>query len=48
MIQGKQRPAHHYEIVTSFPQEVWYDDNDQLVQVELKGSDGSTIRYQLI
>ena len=48
VIQGKQRPAHHYEIVTSFPQEVWYDDNDQLVQVELKGSDGSTIRYQLI
>ena len=48
LIQGKQRHAHHYEIVTSFPQEVWYDDNDQLVQVELKGSDGSTIRYQLI
>jgi hypothetical protein len=48
LIQGKQRPAHHYEIVTMFPQDVWYDDNHQLVQVELKGRDGSTIRYQLM
>jgi len=48
VIQGKARPAHHYEIVTTYPQDVWYDDNRQLVQVELKGSDGSTIRYQLI
>jgi hypothetical protein len=48
LIQGKERPAHHYEIVTTFPQEVWYDDDRQLVQVELKGSDGSTIRYQLM
>ena len=48
VIQGKPRSAHHYEIVTTYPQDVWYDDNHQLVQVELKGSDGSTIRYQLI
>ena len=48
VIQGKARPAHHYEIVTTYPQDVWYDDNRQLVQVELKGSDGSTIRYQLM
>jgi len=48
VIQGKERPAHHYEIVTKFPQDVWYDDNHQLVQVELKGRDGSTIRYQLM
>ena len=47
-IQGKERPVHHYAIVTTFQQEVWYDDNNQLVQVELKGSDGSTIRYQLM
>lgn len=47
-IQGKPRSAHHYEIVTSYPQDVWYDDNQQLVQVELKGRDGSTIRYQLM
>jgi hypothetical protein len=48
LIQGKERPAHHYELVTKFPQDVWYDDNHQLVQVELKGRDGSTIRYQLM
>jgi hypothetical protein len=48
VIQGKPRVAHHYEIVTTYPQDVWYDDNHQLVQVELKGSDGSTIRYQLM
>jgi hypothetical protein len=47
-IQGKPRPTHHYEVVTTYPQDVWYDDNRQLVQVELKGSDGSTIRYQLM
>lgn len=48
VIQGKPRPTHHYELVTVYPQDVWYDDNRQLVQVELKGSDGSTIRYQLM
>jgi hypothetical protein len=48
VIQGKSRPAHHYEIVSNYPQDVWYDDNHQIVQVELKGSDGSTIRYQLL
>jgi hypothetical protein len=48
VIQGKPRPAHHYKIVSTYPQDVWYDDNHQLVQVELKGSDGSTIRYQLM
>lgn len=48
VIQGKDRAAHHYQILTTFPQDVWYDDNNQLVQVELKGSDGSTIRYQLM
>jgi hypothetical protein len=48
VIQGKDRAAHHYQILTTFPQDVWYDDNKQLVQVELKGSDGSTIRYQLM
>ncbi|HEX3429700.1 MAG TPA: DUF6134 family protein [Rhizomicrobium sp.] len=48
VVQGRARPAHHYELVTKFPQDVWYDESGQLVQVELKGSDGSTIRYQLM
>jgi hypothetical protein len=47
-VQGKTQRAHHYQIVTSYQQDVWYDDNHQLVQVELKGTDGSTIRYQLM
>lgn len=47
-VQGHARRAHHYQIVTTFPQDVWYDDKNALVQVELKGSDGSTIRYQLM
>jgi len=48
VVQGKPRAAHHYQLVTTYPQEVWYDESGQLVQVELKGSDGSTIRYQLL
>lgn len=47
-VQGRTRAAHHYQVVTTFPEDVWYDENHQLVQVELKGSDGSTIRYQLM
>ncbi len=48
VVQGRARHAHHYEIVTTFPEDVWYDDNGQLVRVELKGSDGSTILYQMV
>ena len=46
MLQGCATAAQHYSIKTSFPQDVWYDDARQLVKVELKVSDGSTIRYQ--
>ncbi|HEX4157265.1 MAG TPA: DUF6134 family protein [Rhizomicrobium sp.] len=48
MVQGRVRRAHHYQIVATFPQDVWYDDSGQLVRVELKGSDGSTILYQMV
>ncbi|HEY2444599.1 MAG TPA: DUF6134 family protein [Rhizomicrobium sp.] len=48
VIHGRPLRTHHYEITTTFPQDVWYDENHRLVQVELKGSDGSTIRYQLV
>jgi hypothetical protein len=47
MLQGRAMTAHHYSIRTTFPQDVWYDRQHRLVQVELHGSDGSTIRYQL-
>lgn len=48
VIERRERHVHHYQIVTTYPQDVWYDDSGELVQVELKGSDGSTIRYQLV
>jgi len=47
VVRGRESSAHHYQLVTTFPEDVWYDDNNQLVQVELKGRDGSTIHYQL-
>jgi len=46
VLQGRATTARHYSIKTSFPQDVWYDEHDRLVRVELHGSDGSTIRYQ--
>jgi Family of unknown function (DUF6134) len=46
VVQGRAKRARHYVIRTTFPQDVWYDDDRQLVKVELKASDGSTIRYQ--
>jgi hypothetical protein len=45
VLQGGERRAQHYLIRSTFPQDVWYDDQRQLVKVELTGPDGSTIRY---
>lgn len=47
MLRGQPTTAHHYSIRTSFPQDVWYDHQHQLLKVELRGSDGSRIQYQL-
>ena len=46
VLDGRSTTVHHYSIKTSFPQEVWYDEQNRLVKVELRGSDGSTIHYQ--
>src|SRR5438270_4950415 len=46
IVQGRAKRTHHYVIRTTFPQDVWYDEDRQLVKVQLKGSDGSTISYQ--
>jgi hypothetical protein len=46
VLQGRPTTAHHYSVQTSFPQEVWYDREHQLLKVELRGSDGSKIQYQ--
>ena len=46
VLQGRSETAHHYSIKTTFPQDVWYDDHQQLVKVALRGSDGSKIEYE--
>ena len=45
VVRGRAKRTHHYVIRTTFPQDVWYDENRHLVKVELKGKDGSTISY---
>ena len=47
-VAGRPERVHHYVLKTIFAQDVWYDDGHRLVKMELKGADGSTIRYQLI
>jgi hypothetical protein len=46
VLEGRPTTTHHYSIKTNFPQEVWYDGQNRLVKVQLRGSDGSTIHYQ--
>ena len=46
VLQGRQTTARHYSVKTSFPQDVWYDERNRLIRVELSASDGSQIRYQ--
>ena len=47
VLQGRPTTAHRYSIKTTIPQEVWYDEQQRLLKVELRGIDGSTIYYQL-
>ena len=47
-VAGRTTRAHHYMIKTIFSEDVWYDADHRLVKLELKGADGSTIRYQLV
>jgi len=48
VVQGRALTAHRYSIRTTIPQEVWYDEQQRLVKVELRGSDGSTINTILL
>ncbi len=43
VIQGRALTAQRYSIRTTIPQEVWYDEHQSLLKVELRGSDGSRI-----
>jgi hypothetical protein len=37
--------AHHYTLKSKLTQDVWYDEQQHLVQVKIIGSDGSIIMY---
>jgi uncharacterized protein DUF6134 len=43
---GRQIDAHHYSLHGIYSQDVWYDRQGDLVRMQLRGSDGSTILYQ--
>jgi hypothetical protein len=45
-VWGRQIAAHHYSLRSIYSQDVWYDDRGDLVRVQLRGTDGSTIVYQ--
>jgi Family of unknown function (DUF6134) len=46
VLEGRPTTTHHYSISTALPQDLWYDEQDRLVKVELVGSDGSKIEYR--
>jgi hypothetical protein len=46
VLDGRPTTTHHYSIKTGTSQDVWYDEHDRLVKVELVGSDGSKIEYR--
>lgn len=48
VVHGRTMHVRHYVVTTTFAQDVWYDMNHRLVQMEMKARDGSTIRYTLI
>jgi Domain of unknown function (DUF6134) len=46
ILDGRSTRAHHYSIMTTFAQDVWYDRSQRLVQVQMHERDGSMIRYR--
>jgi hypothetical protein len=46
-LHGKTTAAHHYLVKAGFSEDVWYDEQQRLVQVELHVGDGSQIQYRL-
>jgi hypothetical protein len=47
-IDSRVIKAHHYVMKSKYSQDVWYDDQQHLVQVKLIGPDGSVIMYKPI
>jgi hypothetical protein len=49
VVQGKRVKAHRYFYVSGkFEQDLWYDEQDRLVQLRLTGTDGSDVFYRLL
>ena len=46
IVRGRSVAAHRYSIKTTDTQDVWYDAQQRLLKVELRGSDGSTIVHE--
>ena len=46
IVRGHSVAAHRYAIKTTGAQDAWYDGQQRLVKLELRGSDGSTIVHE--
>jgi hypothetical protein len=47
-IKSRSVKAHHYTLKSKMSQDVWYDEQQRLIQVRIVGSDGSIITYHLL
>ena len=45
-IDARTVKAHHYTMKSKYSQDVWYDEQQHLLQVKLIGPDGSVILYK--
>jgi hypothetical protein len=46
VVRGRSVVAHRYSIKITDAQDVWYDAQQRLLKVELRGRDGSTIVHE--
>jgi hypothetical protein len=47
-LKSRSVKAHHYTLKSKMSQDVWYDEQQRLIQVRIVGSDGSIITYHLL
>ncbi len=47
-IQARRTKTRRYNMQGVFDQELWYDEQGRLVQLKLRGSDGSEVFYRLL
>ena len=46
-VRGNTVQARHFVITDDLERELWFDGNNVLVKVRMKGKDGSDIQYLL-